>query len=191
MLLLMALHLLGIVKLSVNWIIWKERKEDGGRQTRYVFVCKQSCFVHLYSESRRQLDCSVYVKDRMLSNCPQYSFRQADNEHRDSLKENIRNTFWWIQYYCPDKFSPWDRKLTERFPLKLYWEIFNLPRIHFLVMTNQLLLDLRKHHLSFISGRSKLCRLSGVYFCFQVYLCRFYWHGDTRPGNRSLNNSSN
>ena len=60
----------------------------------YVFVCRQSCFVHSYSERRRQLDSSVYVKDGMLSNCPQYSFRQADNEHRDSLKENIRNTFW-------------------------------------------------------------------------------------------------
>ena len=36
----------------------------------------------------------LYVKDRMLSNCPQYSFRQTDNKHRESLKENIRNTFW-------------------------------------------------------------------------------------------------
>ena len=34
-------------------------------QTRYVFVCRQSCFVRSYCERRRQLDSSVYVKEKI------------------------------------------------------------------------------------------------------------------------------
>ena len=123
----------------------------------------------------------------MLSNCPQYSFRQADNEHRDSLKENIRNTFCWIQYYCPDKFSPGDRNLAERFPLKLYWEIFNLPRIHFTR------LDARDDESSFIkSQKTRSVDSFIIYLRAEQVVCpessfvlkfisaAFNWQGDTR-----------